>query len=45
MCEYPQSNHALPHYKCVLWCCAKFPCVKIPDQETDDQYYVTGPSI
>ena len=45
MCAYPQSDHALPHYKCALKCCAKFPCVNIPDQETDDQYSDTRPSI
>ena len=21
MCTYPQSDHALPHWKCALWCC------------------------
>ena len=45
MCEYPQSDHALPHWKCVLQCCTKCPCVNITDQETDDQYYDTTPSI
>ena len=25
MCTYPQSVHALPHWKCLLCCCAKFP--------------------
>ena len=34
MCTYPQSDHALPHWKCVLRCCADFPCINIPDQET-----------
>ena len=24
--------------KCVLRCCAKFPIINLPDQETDDQY-------
>ena len=45
MCAYPQSDHALPHWKCVLRCCAKFPSVNIPDQETDDQYSDTSPLI
>ena len=34
MCTYPQSEHALPHWKCVYRCCAEFPCINIPDQET-----------
>ena len=45
MCAYPQSDHALPHWKCLLQCCAKFTCVNIPEQETDYQYYDTGTSI
>ena len=35
MCAYPQSDHALPHWKCVLWCCADCPCINLPNQETD----------
>ena len=42
---YPQSDNALPHWKCVLRCCAKFPCLNIPDAETYDQYSDTSPSI
>ena len=45
ICEYHQSDHALPYCKYVLQCCAKCPCVNIPDQETDDQYSDTRPSI
>ena len=45
MCAYPQLYHALPHYTFLLRCCAKFTCVNIPDQETDDQYYNTTSSI
>ena len=45
ICTYPQSDHALPHWKCVMRCSAKFPSVNISDQETDDQYYNTSPSI
>ena len=45
MCAYSQSDHALPHCKCVLRCCAKFPRINIPDQETDYQYPDTSPSI
>ena len=33
MCTYPQSDHALPHWKCVLRCCSDCPCINIPDQE------------
>ena len=45
MCTYPQSDHALPHFKCVLPCCVECPCINIPDQETDNQYSETTPSI
>ena len=43
MCAYPQSDHALPHWKYVFRCCADFPCVNIPDQETDNQNSDTTP--
>ena len=45
MCEYPQSNHTLTHWKCVMRCCAKCPIINLTDQETDDQYTDTSPSI
>ena len=45
MCAYSQSDHALPHWKCVLKCCAKFPSINLHDQETDDLYPNTSPSI
>ena len=45
MCIYPQSNHALPHWKYVVRCCADFPCINIPDQEIDKKYEETTPSI
>ena len=44
MCAYTQSYHALPHWKCVMWCCAKCTSVNIPDKETDDQYSNTSNS-
>ena len=44
MCAYPQSDHALSHWKCVLRCCSKCPFVNISVQETDDQYSNTRPS-
>ena len=31
MCAYLQSYHTLPHCKCAMRCCAKFPSVNIPD--------------
>ena len=34
MCTYPQSGHALPHWKFVLQCCDECPCINIPYQET-----------
>ena len=33
MCTYPQYDHALPHWKCGLWCCDDCPCINLPDQE------------
>ena len=45
MCAYSQSDHALPHWRYVLRYCAKCPSINIPDQETDDQYPDTSPSI
>ena len=44
MCAYPHSYHTLPHWKCVLQCCAKCPSVNLPDQETYSQYPNTRPS-
>ena len=45
ICTYPKSDHSLPQWKYVLWCCDKCPCVNLPDQEIDDQYFDTTPSI
>ena len=45
MCAYPQSDHALPHWKCILRCCAQCPSINLSDQETDDQYYDTSSLI
>ena len=45
MCTYTQSDHALTHWKCVLRCCAEFKCINIPDQEKDNNYSETTPSI
>ena len=45
LCAYWHSDHELPHWKCVLWFCAKFTSINLPDQETDYQYPNTSPSI
>ena len=45
ICGYPHSDQALSHYKCILQCCVKYPCVNIPDQETYDRYSNMTPSI
>ena len=44
-CTYPQSDNALPHWKCVLRCCANCPCINLTDQERDKKYEETTPSI
>ena len=45
MCAYPQSDHALTHWKCVLRCYDDCPCINLPDQETDNNYSETTPLI
>ena len=45
VCAYKKLDHALPHWKCVMWWCAKFRIVNIHDQERYDQYSDTSPSI
>ena len=45
MGTYPHSDHALPHWKCALRCCAKCTCINLPDQETDDHNSETTTSI
>ena len=45
MCTYPQSKHALPYWKCILWCCADCPCINIPDQEITKKHDETKPTI
>ena len=45
ICTYPQYDHALPHWKCVLRFCAYSPCINLPDQETNKKYRETTPSI
>ena len=41
----PQSDHALPHWKCVLRCCAECPSINLTEQETDDKHTNPSPSI
>ena len=31
-CAYPQCEHELPHWKCVLLCCSNCPCINLTDQ-------------
>ena len=45
MCAYPHSDNALPHCKCVFPYCATCPCTNITDQELDNEYSDTTPSI
>ena len=45
MCAYSHSDHALPHWKCALRCCAKCVSIYLPDLEADNQYPDTSPSI
>ena len=44
MCTYPQSEHSLPHWKCVLRCCNDCPCINIPDQENANENDETTPT-
>ena len=45
MCTYPQSDHALPHWKCVLRCCAECTYINITEKETNKRHEETTPSI
>ena len=45
LCIYLQSDNALTHWKCLLWCCYECPCINLPDQETDHHNSDTTPSI
>ena len=45
MCACSQSDNALPHWKGVLRCCAKYQSINITEQETDDKYSETITSI
>ena len=45
MCTYPQSDRALPHWKCVFRCGVDCPCINITYQETTKKHEETTPSI
>ena len=45
MCTYPQSEHALPHWKYVLRCCSDCHCLNIPDQESTKKHEKNYPQI
>ena len=45
ICAYSQSDHTLPHWKCIFQCCAKFPRINIPDQDIDGKNPNPSPSI
>ena len=45
MCTYPHSDHAIPHWKCVLRCCADCHSINLPDKETTKKHEETTPSI
>ena len=45
MCAYPLSKHSLPHWKCVLRCCADCPCINIPDQKITKKHDKTKTTI
>ena len=45
MCTYPNYDHALPHWKGVLRCCAECPHINLPYKETNKKHDETTPSI
>ena len=45
MCTYTNSNHAISNWKYVLRCCAEYPCINLPYQETDNHNSDTTASI
>ena len=45
MCDYPQYEHALPHWRFVFRCCDDYPCINLPDQESNKIHEETKPSI
>ena len=45
MCTYPQSDHALTHWKYVFRCCANCPCMNFPGQETTKKMNKQHPQL
>ena len=45
MYKYPQSDHVIPHWKCVLRCCDDCHCINIPDQETTKKHDKKNPQL
>ena len=45
MCTNTHSDHAIPHWKCVLRGCYDCPRINLPDQETTKKHDKTTPSI
>ena len=45
ICTYPQSDHAPPHWKCVLRCCEDCQCINIIDHETDKNMKKKHPQL
>ena len=45
MCTYPQSDHALTHWKCVLSCCSECTYINLPYQETDKKIKKQHPQL
>ena len=38
LCAYPNYDHVLIHWKCVLRCCAICPYINLLDQETNKKH-------
>ena len=45
MCAYLSSKYALPHWKCVMSCCAQYPSIDIPSPELDQHNSDVSPPI
>ena len=45
ICTYHQYEHAPPHWKCVLRCCAKCPCINLPNQKTKQKRKKQHPQL
>ena len=45
MCVNPSSKYALPHWKCVLGCCAQCTHIDLPSPESDQHNSHVSPTI